>query len=227
MSDISLLVNGALTGNPASLTEQLPSQFPMQSDSVGQNSTPDPSSTLLHTDIRPPEFLQVDSSIVFASPVIHQKYQNQLSAAEIRQQIEATPKQTDIITNNQRDFSVYTPFHLDPEEYDIQIEFSPHPVLTPPSQNVSSLEDLQPSGLGFDALPSIKKCYTYVDDPENQLITDDEYMAGLETCLQQVEELLTHNIDHTIEPEDLILLRRLQNEVKAELAQLQSSVSDR
>lgn len=219
MSDISLLVSGALTGNPPSLPKQLPLQSPVQSDSVGQNSTPDSSPTLPYTDIRPPEFLQVDSSIVFASPSIHQKYQNQLSAAEITEQIEAIPKQTNIITKDERGCLPYTPFHLDPDESDIQIEFSPHPVATPPSENVSPLDDLQSSGLSFDTLQSIKKCYGCVDDPENQLITHDEYAAGLETCLQQVEELLTHNIDNTIEPEDLMLLRRLQNEVKAELAE--------
>ncbi|MGH1397100.1 MAG: hypothetical protein ACRAVC_24155, partial [Trichormus sp.] len=135
-------------------------------------------------------------------------------------------------TKNERGFLPYTPLDLDPQESDIQIEFSPHPVLTPPLGKVTPASDtpidqIVPVYPLFDACQSIKEYYNCVDDPENQLITDDEYMAGLETCLQQVEELLTHNINNTIEPEDLMLLRRLQNEVKAELAQLQSSVSDR
>jgi hypothetical protein len=62
-------------------------------------------------------------------------------------------------------------------------------------------------------------------DVENLAITHDEFAAGLETCLQQIDELLTNNIDNTIEPEDFILLQRLQNEVELELAQLQQRVA--
>ncbi|WP_427161564.1 iron uptake porin [Aliinostoc sp. HNIBRCY26] len=135
------------------------------------------------------------------------------------------------------------PYTLDPETSDIKAEFSPYPALAqspeiaaPESDEamtqvlpVSQLDDVQPTDWAFDALQSIGERYGCTDYPGktydgDRPISRYEFAVGLETCLQQIEELLTSNRDHTIEQEDLIILQRLQNEVKEELAQLQQRV---
>ncbi|MEA5566466.1 hypothetical protein [Anabaena sp. UHCC 0399] len=136
MSDISLLMTGVLTDNPASLPDQFPVQSPIQSDTVGQNSIQESFPTFPHADITPPEFLQVDM------------------------------------------------------------------------------------GEGYGCVDYPSKA-----DEENLAITHDQFVAALETCLQQIDELLTNNIDNTIELEDFILLQRLQNEVELEIAQLQQRLA--
>lgn len=87
MSDISLLMAGVLTGKPPSLTDKLPVQSPIQSNQVGQNSTQESSQTFPHTDITPPEFVQVDNSIASKSSGTHQKYQNKLGEEGNRLQV--------------------------------------------------------------------------------------------------------------------------------------------
>ncbi|HIK05736.1 MAG TPA: iron uptake porin [Trichormus sp. M33_DOE_039] len=295
MSDISLLMAGVLTGKPPSLTDKLPVQSPIQSNQVGQNSTQESSQTLPHTDITPPEFVQVDNSIASKSSGTHQKYQNKLGEEENRLQVtgyrlqkseeaEGTFSTTNVTTKDEIGFSPthasllksgnpfgfttllmpgnpstasgspltqLAPLHphtLDPEESDMRAEFSPYSSLTPSLEDakpesdegmtqivpVSQLDDVQPTDWAFEALQSIGERYGCTDYSGktydgNRAISRYEFAAGLETCLQQIEELLTNNRDNTIEPEDLIVLQRLQNEVKEELAQLQQrvEVSDR
>ncbi|WP_041555444.1 iron uptake porin [Nostoc sp. PCC 7524] len=234
MSDISLLMAGVLTAGPASVPKKLSVQSPIQSERVGQKSTQESSSTFPDADLTPPEFLQVDHSIDTARSYINKKYQSTLYKVKEKLQSKNThtlPESTDL-----RIVAAV------PDEPDMRAEFSPSvdDISSPDALEsddpmtqvipVSQLDDVQPSDWAFGALQSIGErygCVNYAGKTYsgNRAISRYEFAAGLEACLQQIDELITSNRDNTIEPEDLILLQRLQAEVKEELAQLQQKVT--
>ncbi|PHK03471.1 iron uptake porin, partial [Nostoc linckia] len=96
--------------------------------------------------------------------------------------------------------------------------------------SVSQLEDVQPADWAFGALQSLVERYGciagYADGTYlgNRSITRYEFAAGLNACLEKINEAITNNKLNTVNDEDLILLQRLQDEFKAELQQLQQRV---
>ncbi|MBH8573480.1 iron uptake porin [Nostocaceae cyanobacterium CENA369] len=92
--------------------------------------------------------------------------------------------------------------------------------------SVSQLNDVQPSDWVFGALQSIVERYGCIPGAtaSTRAITRYEFAAGLNACLEQINEINNNKIN-TLNKEDLILLQRLQTEFQSELTQLQQRVA--
>jgi hypothetical protein len=107
-----------------------------------------------------------------------------------------------------------------------------------PSQNptmaqvtsVSQLSDVQPTDWAFQALQSLVERYGciagYPDGTYrgNRALTRYEFAAGVNACLDRVNELIATATANLVTKEDLATLQRLQEEFAAELATLRGRV---
>ncbi len=90
--------------------------------------------------------------------------------------------------------------------------------------SVSQLSDVQPTDWAFQALQSLVERYGciagYPDGTYrgNRALTRYEFAAGLNACLDRVNELITAATSDLVRREDLATLQRLQQEFTAELA---------
>ena len=119
-------------------------------------------------------------------------------------------------------------------------EFSPYTLSSKSSDNliaqeasitsVSQLSDVQPNDWSFQALQSLVERYGciagYPDSTYrgNRALTRYEFAAGLNACLDRVNELIATATADTVTKEDLVTLQRLQEEFSAELATLRGRV---
>src|SRR4028119_1932029 len=112
-----------------------------------------------------------------------------------------------------------------------------NPPLTYPADNsmeqvtsVSQLGDVQPADWAFQALQSLVERYGciagYPDGTYrgNRAITRYEFAAGVNACLDRVNELIATATADLVRREDLATLQRLQEEFSAELATLRGRV---
>lgn len=96
--------------------------------------------------------------------------------------------------------------------------------------SVSQLSDVQPTDWAFQALQSLVERYGciagYPDGTYrgNRALTRYEFAAGLNACLDRVNELIATATSDRIAKEDLTTLQRLQEEFAAELTQLRGRV---
>ncbi|MGE5658451.1 MAG: iron uptake porin [Actinomycetota bacterium] len=96
--------------------------------------------------------------------------------------------------------------------------------------SVSQLSDVQPTDWAFQALQSLVERYGciagYPDGTYrgNRAMTRYEFAAGLNACLERVNELITAGTSNLVTREDLAALQRLQEEFAAELATLRGRV---
>lgn len=96
--------------------------------------------------------------------------------------------------------------------------------------SVSQLSDVQPTDWAFQALQSLVERYGciagYPDGTYrgNRAMTRYEFAAGLNACLERVNELITAGTANLVTREDLAALQRLQEEFAAELATLRGRV---
>lgn len=96
--------------------------------------------------------------------------------------------------------------------------------------SVSQLSDVQPTDWVFQALQSLVERYGciagYPDSSfrGNRALTRYEFAAGLNACLNRVNELIATGTDGLLIKEDLIALQRLQEEFTTELATLRGRV---
>lgn len=96
--------------------------------------------------------------------------------------------------------------------------------------SVSQLSDVQPTDWAFQALQSLVERYGciagYPDGTYrgNRALTRYEFAAGLNACLDRVNELIATATADTVTKEDLATLQRLQEEFSAELATLRGRV---
>ncbi|NJL62602.1 MAG: iron uptake porin [Methylacidiphilales bacterium] len=96
--------------------------------------------------------------------------------------------------------------------------------------SVSQLSDVQPTDWAFQALQSLVERYGCVAGYPNGTyrgnrgMTRYEFAAGLNACLDRVNELIATATADLVKKEDLATLQRLQEEFKAELATLRSRV---
>lgn len=96
--------------------------------------------------------------------------------------------------------------------------------------SVSQLRDVRPTDWAFQALQSLVERYGciagYPDGSYrgNRALTRFEFAAGLNACLDRVNELIAAATTSTITRADLITLQRLQEEFAAELATLRGRV---
>lgn len=96
--------------------------------------------------------------------------------------------------------------------------------------SVSQLSDVQPTDWAFQALQSLVERYGciagYPDGTYrgNRATTRYEFAAGLNACLDRVNELIAAGLAEAVTREDLATLQRLQEEFAAELATLRGRV---
>ncbi len=96
--------------------------------------------------------------------------------------------------------------------------------------SVSQLSDVQPTDWAFQALQSLVERYGciagYPDGTYrgNRAMTRYEFAAGLNACLERVNELIAAGTANLVSREDLTALQKLQEEFAAELAILRGRV---
>lgn len=103
---------------------------------------------------------------------------------------------------------------------------------TPMAQvtSVSQLSDVKPTDWAFQALQSLVERYgCIVGYPDRtyrgkRAMSRYEFAAGLNACMDKVQELLTAATADLVKKEDLVTLQRLQEEFAAELATLRGRV---
>lgn len=95
--------------------------------------------------------------------------------------------------------------------------------------SVSQLRDVQPTDWAFQALQSLVERYGCIEGyPDrtyrgNRALTRYEFAAGLNSCLNRIQELIAA-LPQGVGQEDLNRLRRLQEEFAVELANLRGRV---
>ncbi len=96
--------------------------------------------------------------------------------------------------------------------------------------SVSQLSDVQPTDWAFQALQSLVERYGCIAGyPDrtyrgNRAMTRYEFAAGLNSCMDRVNELIAAATEDLATKEDLAVLQRLQEEFAAELATLRGRV---
>lgn len=96
--------------------------------------------------------------------------------------------------------------------------------------SVSQLSDVQPTDWAFQALQSLVERYGciagYPDGTYrgNSALTRYEFAAGVNACLDRVNELIATGTANLVTREDLATIKRLQEEFVAELATLRDRV---
>ena len=96
--------------------------------------------------------------------------------------------------------------------------------------SVSQLSDVRPTDWAFQALQSLVERYGciagYPDKTYrgNRALTRFEFAAGLNACLERVNELIAAATADLVKKEDLATLQKLQEEFAAELATLRGRV---
>ena len=96
--------------------------------------------------------------------------------------------------------------------------------------SVSQLSDVQPTDWAFQALQSLVERYGCIAGyPDrtyrgNRAMTRYEFAAGLNACMDRVNELIAAATEDLATKEDLAVLQRLQEEFAAELATLRGRV---
>ncbi|WP_218080043.1 iron uptake porin [Anthocerotibacter panamensis] len=88
--------------------------------------------------------------------------------------------------------------------------------------SVSELTDVDPNGFAFQALKSLVERYGCIEGyPSkvflgNKALTRYEFAAGLNACLEKINELIAAGTTDLITKEDLATVSRLQDELKGE-----------
>jgi hypothetical protein len=96
--------------------------------------------------------------------------------------------------------------------------------------SVSQLSDVKPTDWAFQALQSLVERYgCIVGYPDrtyrgNRALTRYEFAAGLNACMDKVNELIAAATSDLVKKEDLATLQKLQEEFAAELATLRGRV---
>lgn len=96
--------------------------------------------------------------------------------------------------------------------------------------SVSQLSDVQPTDWAFQALQSLVERYGCIAGYPNQTyrgnraLTRYEFAAGLNACLDRVNELIATATADLVTRDDLATLQKLQEEFSAELATLRGRV---
>jgi hypothetical protein len=100
----------------------------------------------------------------------------------------------------------------------------------PQVTSVSQLSDVQPTEWAFQALQSLVERYGCIAGYPartfrgNRALTRYEFAAGLNACLDRINELIAAGTADLVKKEDLTVLQRLQEEFAAELATLRGRV---
>jgi hypothetical protein len=109
------------------------------------------------------------------------------------------------------------------------------PEMVPPESmsqvtSVSQLSDVRPTDWAFQALQSLVERYGCIAGyPDrtfrgNRALTRYEFAAGVNACLDRVNELIAASTANLVKKEDLMALQKLQEEFAAELATIRGRV---
>jgi len=96
--------------------------------------------------------------------------------------------------------------------------------------SVSQLRDIEPTDWAFQALQSLVERYACIAGYPNgtfrgnRALSRYEFAAGLNACLDRINELIATSTSNAITKEDLTKLQKLREEFAAELAILQGKV---
>ena len=96
--------------------------------------------------------------------------------------------------------------------------------------SVSQLSDVQPSDWAFQSLQSLVERYGCIAGYPNRTFRGNralsryEFAAGLNACLDRVNELIAAGTSNLVRKEDIAALRRLQQEFGPELASIRGRV---
>lgn len=96
--------------------------------------------------------------------------------------------------------------------------------------SVAQLSDVKPTDWAFQALQSVVERYgCIVGYPDktyrgNRALTRYEFAAGLNACLDRVNELIASGTANLVKKEDLLSLQKMQEEFAAELATVRGRV---
>jgi hypothetical protein len=96
--------------------------------------------------------------------------------------------------------------------------------------SVSQFKDIEPTDWAFQALQSLVERYACIAGYPNETFRGNralsryEFAAGLNACLDRINELIATSTSNTITKEDLIKLQKLREEFAAELTTLQGKV---
>ncbi|RCJ19660.1 porin [Nostoc minutum NIES-26] len=96
--------------------------------------------------------------------------------------------------------------------------------------SVAQFSDVQPTDWAFGALQSLVERYGCIAGYPNatfrgnRALTRYEFAAGLNTCLDRINELIATATNDLVTKEDLVSLKRLQDEFSAELTTLRGRV---
>jgi len=96
--------------------------------------------------------------------------------------------------------------------------------------SVTQLSDIQPTDWAFGALQSLVERYGciagYPDGTyrANRALTRYEFAAGLNACLDRINELIAAATVSQVRRQDIVILQRLQEDFATELAQLRGRV---
>ncbi len=97
--------------------------------------------------------------------------------------------------------------------------------------SVSQLSDVQPTDWAFQALQSLVErfgCISGYPDSTfrgNRSLSRYEFAAGLNACLERINELLNATVENSLTQNEFIAIQRLQNEFGAELTLLRGEVT--
>lgn len=96
--------------------------------------------------------------------------------------------------------------------------------------SVSQFSDVQPTDWAFSALQSLVERYGCIAGYPNstyrgnRALTRYEFAAGLNACLDRINELITTSTSNLVNKQDLAVLQKLQEDFAAELATLRGRV---
>jgi hypothetical protein len=96
--------------------------------------------------------------------------------------------------------------------------------------SVSELSDVDPNSWAFQALKNVVERFGCLEGYPNKTYLGNkslsryEFAAGLNACLEKVNDLIVTNTSNKASKEDLAVLKRLQEEFRVELAALRGRV---
>ncbi|MEM7553443.1 MAG: iron uptake porin [Cyanobacteria bacterium P01_A01_bin.84] len=156
---------------------------------------------------------------------------------EAMTQVKSNPQKTnlqDIDTNANNSTNNKNKYSEDPQPQVLSLTQSGDNSENPMSQvtSVSQLGDIQPQDWAFQALQSLVERYGCIAGYPNQTfrgnraLTRYEFAAGLNACLNRVNELIATATNDLVNRDDLTTLQKLQEEFSAELATLRGRVDN-
>lgn len=110
------------------------------------------------------------------------------------------------------------------------IQLTPSKVQAQNVTSVSQLSDVRPTDWAFTALQSLVERYGCIAGyPDStfrgkQATSRYEFAAGLNACLDKINEIISAGLADKVSKEDLATLQKLQEEFAAELATLRGRV---